>query len=133
MKHCDWQKNKNKKKKQQQQQQKWKCLRTNQVPQSLLATLRLHVRLGSGVVPIELHCGDVLMTNFDPVNFYPFDTFLRNTLVQINSKLNSKSHDNSIYTNTVFWQKRLHYRLRYKQKKHFSLQIPPFSTAAVSR
>ena len=112
---------------------KWKCLRTNQVPQSLLATLRLHVRLGSGVVPIELHCGDVLMTNFDPVNFCPFDTFLRNTLVQINSKLNSKSHDNSTYTNTVFWQKSLHYRLRYKQKKHFSLQIPPFSTAAVSR
>ena len=25
----------------------------------------------------------------------PFDTFLRNTLVQINSKLNWKSHDNS--------------------------------------
>ena len=111
----------------------YKCLRTNQVPQSLLATLRLHVRLGSGVVPIEFYCGDVLMTNFDPVNFCPFDTFLRNTLVQINSKLNSKSHDNSTYTNTVFWQKSLHYRLRYKQKKHFSLQIPPFSTAAVSR
>ena len=95
MKHCNWQKKK----------------------QSLLATLWLHVRLGSGVVPIELHCGDVLMTNFDPVNFCPFDTFLRNTLVQINSKLNSKSHDNSTYTNTVFWQKRLHYRLQYKQKQ----------------
>ena len=75
------------------------------------------MRLGSGVVPIELHCGDVLMTNFDPVNFCPFDTFLRNTLVQINSKLNSNSHDNSTYTNTVFWQKSLHYRLRYKQKQ----------------
>ena len=35
------------------------------------------MRLGSGVVPIELHCGEVLMTNFDPVNFCPFDTFLR--------------------------------------------------------
>ena len=64
------------------------------MPQSLLATLRLHVRLGSGVVPIELHYGDVLMTNFDPVNFCSFDTFSRNTLMQINSKLNSKSYDN---------------------------------------
>ena len=52
------------------------------------------MRLGSGVVPIELHCGDVLMTNFDPVNFCSFDTFSRNTLMQINSKLNSKSYDN---------------------------------------
>ena len=36
---------------------------------------------------IELHCGDVLWTNFDPVNFCPFDTFLKNTLVQINLKI----------------------------------------------
>ena len=34
------------------------------------------MRLGSGVVSIEFHCGDVLWTNFDPVNFWPFDTFL---------------------------------------------------------
>ena len=45
------------------------------------------MRLGSGVVSIELHCGDVLWTNFDPVNFCPFDTFLKNTLVQINLKI----------------------------------------------
>ena len=43
--------------------------------------------LSSGVVSIELHCGDVLWTNFDPVNFCPFDTFLKNTLVQINLKI----------------------------------------------
>ena len=48
------------------------------------ATLRLRVSLGSGVVPIELHCGDVLMTNFDPVNFCPFDTFLKNTCTRAN-------------------------------------------------
>ena len=52
------------------------------------------MRLGSGVVSIELHCGDVLWTNFDPVNFCPFDTFLKNTLSQINRKLNSKLLDN---------------------------------------
>ena len=44
------------------------------------------MRLGSGVVSIEFHCGDVLWTNFDPVNFFPFDTFWKNTLVQINSR-----------------------------------------------
>ena len=79
------------------------------MPQSLLATLRLRVRLGLSVVPIELHCGDVLVTNFDLVNFCPFDTFLKKTLVQINSKLNSKSYENSTYTNTVLWPKSLHY------------------------
>ena len=30
---------------------------------------------GFRCVSIELHCGDVLWTNFDPVNFCPFDTF----------------------------------------------------------
>ena len=45
------------------------------------------MRLDSGVVSIEFHCGDVLWTNFDPVNFCPFDTFLKNTLVQINLKI----------------------------------------------
>ena len=78
------------------------------------------MRLGSGVVPIELHCGDVLMTNFDPVNFCPFDTFLRKTIVQINSKLNSKSYDNSTYTNTVLWQKSFHYRSTIQTKKNTS-------------
>ena len=34
------------------------------------------------------------MTNFHPINFCSFDTFSRNTLMQQNSKLNSKSHDN---------------------------------------
>ena len=43
------------------------------------------MRLGSGVVSIELHCGDVLWTNFDPVNFCPFDTFLKNTLAQMST------------------------------------------------
>ena len=52
------------------------------------------MRLGSSVVPIELHCGDVLRTSFDVVNFCPFDTFLQNTLMQINFKLNLKSYDN---------------------------------------
>ena len=52
------------------------------------------MRLGSSVVTIELHCGDVLRTSFDVVNFCPFDTFLKNTLMQINSKLNLKSYDN---------------------------------------
>ena len=52
------------------------------------------MRLKSGVVSIELHCRDVLRTNFDPVNICPFDTFLKNTLVPINSKLNSNSYDN---------------------------------------
>ena len=33
------------------------------------------MRLGSGVVSLELHCVDVLWTNFDPVNFCSFDTF----------------------------------------------------------
>ena len=51
--------------------------------------------------------------------------FFENTLVQINSKLNSKSHDNSTYTNTVFWQKSLHYRLRYKQKNTSHCRFRP--------
>ena len=52
------------------------------------------MRLKSGVVSIELHCRDVLRTNSDPVNICPFDTFLKNTLVPINSKLNPNSNDN---------------------------------------
>ena len=64
------------------------------------------MRLGSGVVSIEFHCGDVLWTNFDPVNFCPFDTFWKNTLVQINSR---KKSCRTTYTNTAYWQKGLHY------------------------
>ena len=52
------------------------------------------MRLKSGVVSIELHCRDVLRTNSDPVNICPFDTFFKNTLVPINSKLNPNSNDN---------------------------------------
>ena len=68
------------------------------------------MRLSSGVVSIELHCGDVLWTNFDPVNFCPFDTFLKNTIVQINSKLNSKLWDN-LYNYCLLAKK---FALRYK-------------------
>ena len=60
--------------------------------------------LGSSVVTIELHCGDVLRTSFDVVNFCPFDTFLKNTLMQINSKLNSKSYD-SLYKHCLLTEK----------------------------
>ena len=62
------------------------------------------MRLGSSVVPIELHCGDVLRTSFDVVNFCPFDTFLKNTLMQINSKLNLKSYDD-LYKHCLLTEK----------------------------
>ena len=76
------------------------------------------MRLGSGVVSIELHCGDVLTTNFDPVSFCPFDTFLKNILVQINSKWNSKSYDN-LYKHCLLAEKfALPFMIKKKKKKH---------------
>ena len=62
------------------------------------------MRLGSSVVPIELYCGDVVRTSFDVVNFCPFDTFLKNTLMQINFKLNLKSYDD-LYKHCLLTQK----------------------------
>ena len=62
------------------------------------------MRLGSSVVPIELRCGDVLRTSFDVVNFCPFDTFLKNTLMQINSKFNLKSYDD-LYKHCLLTEK----------------------------
>ena len=54
------------------------------------------MRLGSSVASIELHCGDVLWTNLHPVNFCTFATYLKNTLVQINSKLHSKLYEQTL-------------------------------------
>ena len=76
------------------------------------------MRLGSGVVYIELHCGDVLRTNFDPVYFCSFDTFLKNILVQINSKWNSKSYDN-LYKHCLLAEKfALPFMIKKKKKKN---------------
>ena len=76
------------------------------------------MRLGSGVMSIELHCGDVLRTNFDPVYFCPFDIFLKNILVQINSKWNSKSYDN-LYKHCLLAEKfALPFMIKKKKKKH---------------
>ena len=54
------------------------------MPQIFIGHFEVAREAGLRCVSIELHCGDVLWTNFDPVNFCPFDTFLKNTLVQIN-------------------------------------------------
>ena len=51
------------------------------MPQIFIGHFEVARESGPGVVSIELHCGDVLKMNFDPVNFCPFDTFLKNRLV----------------------------------------------------
>ena len=46
------------------------------MPQIFIGHFEVAREAGLRCVSIELHCGDVLWTNFDPVNFCPFDTFL---------------------------------------------------------
>ena len=44
------------------------------MPQIFIGHFEVARETGFRCVSIELHCGDVLWTNFDPVNFCPFDT-----------------------------------------------------------